>query len=138
MTHLEQITRDAAQAIGRDVSGYIWCNDETGLVITDTSLSKQDRALLAPLGLSHDAIFAPLSRPSDAFILESWLRLNVTYEFNGKHASLVVRCPARYGNMTYMVLVRADADQVEALRERMRAVTQFAALVSIVPRVDHE
>jgi hypothetical protein len=114
--HLEQITRAALRALGGSDFQYAWDGSIGGIVEVKDG---------APTGVS----FAPLRDPGDAFQVEALLRLDVTYERNDKHVQLAVRCPIKSGQMTYMTLLDPKAHKEVALVERMRAVTQFAALL---------
>lgn len=114
MSHYEHITRAAHRALGA-AAEYKWDEESCTLYIGDRDMP--------------DVSFAPLRQPADAFELEAVLRLDVTYEAGEKHTQLAVRCPAKSGQMTYMTLLSPRASKEEALAERMRAVTQFAAIL---------
>lgn len=114
--HLEHITRAALRALGGSDFQYAWDGSIGGIVEVKDG---------APTGVS----FAPLRDPADAFQLEAVLRLDVLYERGDKHIQLIVRCPNRSGEMKYVSLLPASASKEIALVERMRSVTQFAALL---------
>jgi hypothetical protein len=113
LNRLEQMTRAAARAIGRDVTTYEWDTDAKGL----------------RLGVFAAEWFSPLTVYGDAFEVEARLQLNIVYQYNGT-ALAVYASSLKYPNMGYMVSVPTKAE--EALKERMRLVTQFAALVDLV------
>jgi hypothetical protein len=114
MSHYEHITRAAHRALGA-AADYKWDESSWSLYIGDRDMP--------------DVSFAPLRQPADAFELEAVLRLDVTYERSDKHMQVAVRCPHKAGNMTYMTILPHDAQKEDALAERMRAVTQFAAIM---------
>lgn len=119
------MTRAAARALGLDTNTYQWVESMMGLVRMDHAVAPPDVV----------ATFAPLSRPADAFVLESDLRMNVTYQSNGRSLGIFVQSATRSGNMGYMTALPADADKTEAMKLRMLAVTQFAALTEAVAGV---
>jgi hypothetical protein len=114
MSHYEHITRAAHRALGA-AAEYKWDESSWSLYIGDVD--------------NPDVSFSPLRQPADAFELEAVLRLDVTYEASDKHTQLAVRCPAKAGQMTYVTLLSPAASKEMALIERMRAVTQFAAIL---------
>jgi hypothetical protein len=116
MSHAEHITRGAARALGHAAESWAW--------------NERDMSLDGTVGL-HDQphTFAPLRDPGDAFTLEAILCLDVTYTAIDRHVQMTVRCPARSGQMTYVTLVPQQPQASVAMRERMRAVTQFAAIL---------
>jgi hypothetical protein len=114
--HLEHITRAALRALGGSDEQYAWDGSIGGIVEVKNG---------APTGIS----FAPLRDPADAFQLEALLRLDVVYERGEKHVQLAVLCPLKSGQMKYVSLLPESASKEIALVERMRAVTQFAALL---------
>lgn len=116
MSHNEAMTRAAARAIGRDVTGYVWSDFEGRLV--------------RRLALAGRIVFAPLADAADAFTVESDLRLNVTYLVNGDRIALCVTC-VKHAELGHVVTVPLDSDKGAMLEARMLAVTQFAALYDI-------
>lgn len=114
MTHHEQITRAAHRALGA-AADYKWDESSWSLYIGDVD--------------NPDVSFSPLRQPADAFELEAVLRLDVTYEASEKHTQIMVRCPAKSGNMAYMTLLMRGSPKEVAMAERMRSVTQFAAIL---------
>lgn len=117
MSHQEHMTRAAACAIGRDVGKMTWREQESGLVYGPFSIN------LWPDDLSAD-VFAPLVRAADAFQIESDLNLDIAYKANGKQVMIVVSL----GEITYMVGYPVAGGREAALKARMLAVTQFAAM----------
>jgi hypothetical protein len=113
ISRLEHMTRAAARAIGRDLTGYEWDNDAKGL----------------RLGSFAAQWFSPLTIYGDAFEVEARLQLNVLYQYTGSSLG-VWASSAKYPNMGYMTSV--PTDPLEAIKARMLVVTQFAALLDLV------
>lgn len=124
MSHVEHISRAAARALGHAAESWTW--------------SEKELALHGTAGIHDQPLtFSPLREPADAFTLEAILRLDVTYETSGKHTQIAVRRPASSGNMTYMALLSTSATASISLRERMRAVTEFAAILDQLDIVEN-
>lgn len=121
MSHQEHMTRAAACAIGRDVSKMMWRPGECALVLGPFSINTWSDEI------SPDA-FAPLVRAADAFQIESHLRLDVTYKANGQQVMIVVALD----DVTYMVGFPVGSTREAAMKARMLAVTQFAAMHAAV------
>lgn len=114
--HHQSITRAALRALGGNDEKWQWDDSVGGLVEIVQ-------------GQPTRASFAPLRDPGDAFQLEAVLMLDVTYLGGDKHQRLLVACPARSSLMSYITVINVDAGKDEALIERMRAVTQYAAML---------
>lgn len=125
MTHLEQITRAAARAMGHQAASWTWNDAECALVET--------------VGL-HDqwATFSPLRDGGDAFTLEALLQLDVIYTADDKHTQIAVMRKGTPGSPTFVTLLPSKPMASVAMRERMRAVTQFAAILDQMGEGLHE
>lgn len=121
MSHLEHMTRAAACAIGRDVTMMTWREDEQALVHGPYSINTWTDEW------TPDA-FAPLVRAADAFRVESDLNLNVNYRANVSTMLIVVGLD----DISYMTSYPIAGGREAALKARMLAVTQFAAMHAAV------
>lgn len=124
MNHLENITRGAAKAIGKDVTNWEW-------VWRANQLAYQ---LVSDAGDS----FAPLTDPATAYMLEDALRMNVRYvctEVSAEVSAEGVREAYSIqvaGELCGGATFTAVAGYPSTLTARMYAVTQFAALSAIM------
>lgn len=125
MNRLEQMTRAAAHAIGRDVTAYEWWDAVKGLRIGTVASGHWDAA--------DCPVFAPLTDPCDAFVVEAVLQISVEYKCNGTSIGVWASC-LKHPNMGYMTTVPTDVDA--SIAARMLVVTQFAALVDLVEGAD--
>lgn len=116
MAHFEDITRDAARAIG--------------LMVADTA--RWDVMLcglqLAPATATSRNVFAPLQNPGDAYMLEDKLCISVTYKLC-KNNVMVLHVAALDCGGAIMHTVQPHQDRLAA---RMYAVTQYAALHALM------
>lgn len=131
MNHLEHMTRQAAKAVGRDVTKMTWRENES--VLVDGPY---------PLNVFPDQwtpeVFGPLVRPADAFTVESDLRLDVSYKVSGKNILIVVMQNEPDGKATtYMTSFPVTADRGMALAARMLAITQFASMLAALENNSH-
>lgn len=131
MNHMEHMTRQAAKAVGRDVSKMTWREKES--VLVDGPY---------PLNVFPDQwtpeVFGPLVRPADAFTVESDLRLNVSYKLNIRTVLIIVTQDEPGDKMTsYMTSFPVTADRGMALAARMLAITQFASMLATLENNSH-
>lgn len=114
MNQMENITRDAARAIGLDARTWDW--------------DEQLRGLRLVVFNNHDRTFAPLTNHSDAYKVENALLITVNYRAMGHGAyTLQVSAPGHAGSI--MQAVTKGGDMLQA---RMYAITQFAALTALM------
>lgn len=118
MTRLERITRDAAEALGKDVTAWTWDQGLCGLRTADAG--------------GHEIVFNPLADPSTAYALEDELQLSVRYLCNDTGLILFVTSEKIGGGVTHRV-----PEDGESLLARMFAVTQYAALFLTAREVKH-
>lgn len=129
MNRFEQMTRAAARLVGRDVSGYEWRDDVLGLVEQSEYVDKAC-SMVAP------NVFAPLSDPCDAFIVEASLPISVRCEYSDGRLAMYASTPKPgLQDLGYMASALA-ASTDDVLRTRMRVVTQFAELISLAEQCD--
>lgn len=108
MNRRESATREAARAIHRDVTTWLWWDLVSGLVACEGS----------------DEVFAPLADPADAYVVEDALQLSVHYKKTDKGITVIqVSCPHHGGAIMHTV-----QPHEETIVARMHAITQFAAL----------
>jgi len=119
MKRSEELTRQAARAIGRDLTGFEWAEQVRGLL-------KIDRTACPP---DVEGVFAPMSDPCDAYLVESTLHMNVRYEVkNGIMA--IYFSSHRWPDLGYMTTTVINDCEAQ-MRARMYGATQFAAIVAI-------
>lgn len=121
MNHQEHMTRAAARAIQMDLTGFVWNQEAVGLVRGNYPINVWPTEFFPE-------VFAPLRQPGDAFGLESHLQLDVAYKANGQQMMIVVSKLEGEGTTTYMTGFPISGGREAALRARMLAITQFAAM----------
>lgn len=119
----ESITRDAARAIGKSLTNYRWDKRIRGMLCGD------DPSILG----SQFEVFAPLSEPSDAYIVEDILQMHVQYKRNLNETSIQVQCTRHNGSIFHTV-----SNGETTLFARMYAITQFAALCATMDMIEIE
>jgi len=121
MAHNDEfITRKAAVAMGLDETQYEW---EAGM-----------RFLWQRGGAAR---FSPLADPADAYRLEDKLRIVVRYKSH-VYGSGKVKLGILVSNDVAGAVHHAVADSTSSLEGRMYAVTQFAALHTLMVEDDGE
>lgn len=125
MTHREHMTRAAARAISKDLTGFVWNDEALGLVRGNYPINVWPSEFFPE-------VFAPLHNPADAFSIESDLQLNVEYKANGQQMMIVVSRVEGEAQTTYMTGFPIKGGREVALKARMLAVTQFAAMCDAV------
>ena len=120
----EWLTRQAARAIGIDVSTASWSPAHGGLLIVGSGVREAGERKL----------FAPLNDMADAFEIESRLRMNAHYRFINANQHAIYMCLAHDKAKCDLWAIINDGDDV--FRVRMNAVVQLAALRQV--EIDNE
>ena len=123
MNRAQEMTRMAAAAYGYDLRDHIWIDHKLGFFPAKNGRTPS---------IDVSKGFAPLSDHADAYKLEDRLRMEVAYRAVGAatgHVSLVISVRTQGHGGAVMHTVPAGA---YTLTERMYAVTQFAALHSVM------
>ena len=117
MNHLESITRGAAQAIGKDVSKWVWWDLVTGLIECGVGAEEG--------GGEH---WAPLTNYEHAYVLEDALQMNVRYKKMDNGVVVIQVASAHHDGHTMTAIKKGE----ESIVVRMLAITQFGALHAIM------
>jgi len=122
-SQLEDLTRRAAHAIGKDVSLFEWDDAIQGLRLNSFG----------------NPTFAPLTIYSDAFIVEATLQMSVEYRHLGNAITIHVSC-AKHAEIAHMVSVVGSnrTDNEAMIKARMRLATTFAALIDLAENENAE
>jgi hypothetical protein len=123
--HAEWLTRQAARAIGLDVSNAAWSVAHGGLLIVGDGVSSAANRFRS---------FAPLNDMADAFQVESKLRMNAHYRFLNEKQHAIYMSLAHDKAKCDLWAIINDGDDV--FRVRMNAVVQLAALRQV--EIDNE
>lgn len=119
MTRSEELTRQAAAAIGHDLTGYTWSDKVRGMLKIDHAVAPPDVV----------GAFRPMTDPCDAYLVETTLQMNVRYEV--KNGLMAIHFSSgKYPGLGYMTTTVVN-DCLAQMRARMYAATQFAAIVAI-------
>lgn len=121
MNRAEEMTRMAATAFGYDLAGHVWFEKALGFFDPAQPIRN----------------FCPLSNKAQAYELEDKLRMEVMYRTghsasNGPYIVISVRTFGHGGAVMHTV-----RDGESTITERMYAVTQFAALHSVMEDMPH-
>ena len=119
MTRSEELTRQAAAAIGHDLTGYEWSDKTRGLL-------KIEHGEAPPYIVGS---FAPITDPCDAYLVETTLQMNVRYA-QACGLMTIHFTTNKHPDLGYMVTTVLN-DTLAQMRSRMYGAVQFAALVAI-------
>lgn len=116
--HAEQLIRDAALAIGRDIGHWVWNPVLYGL--RDPSIPLID--------IPMDKFFAPLHEAAHAYEIETTLCINVDYKWRDQGVVLMQMSRTGHGGAVMYTIGRDD----DHLRVRREAVVIFASLTLVM------